>query len=274
MESLLSVDRIAFRYGDIPVLEEVSLELQPGSFTGLVGPNGSGKTTLLRIAAGLLRPDRGTVRLCGRPMEKLSRAQVARQLALLPQSPKLPATFTAWDLVLMGRTPFLGFLGREGVRDIAAAERAMEMARCQHLAERRMEELSGGEQQRVLMARALAQEPEVLLLDEPTAHLDMQHQIALIDLVAEQVDGGMAALGVFHDLNLAACYCHRLAVLSQGRLVAEGTPEQVLTADILREVFQVDLCLIPHPRGGVPAVLPAGPRRAAPTSIAASGKGR
>lgn len=274
MESVLSVDRVAFQYGDVPVLRDVSLELLPGSFVGLVGPNGSGKTTLLRIAAGLLMPSRGSVKLRGQPMKKLSRMQVARQLALLPQSPNLPGAFTAWELVLMGRTPFLGFLGRESDRDIAAAERAMGLVQCQHMSDRRMEELSGGEQQRVLMARVLAQEPEVLLLDEPTAHLDMQHQIAVIDLVAELVEGGMAALGVFHDLNLAACYCDRLAVLSQGRLVAEGTPNEVLRADTLSEVFHVDLCLAPHPRGGAPAVLPPGRRRAAPTSLAAGRKSR
>jgi iron complex transport system ATP-binding protein len=274
MESVLSVDRVAFQYGETPVLREVSLELSAGCFMGLIGPNGSGKTTLLRIAAGLLKPSKGVVRLGEKPMERLSRVQVARQLALLPQSPNLPATFTAWELVLMGRTPFIGFLGHESSKDVAAAERAMGLAQCEQLADRRMEELSGGEQQRVLMARALAQEPTILLLDEPTAHLDMRHQIAVIDLVAELVEGGMAALGVFHDLNLAASYCHRLAVLSQGRLVADGTPGEVLRADTLSEVFHVDLCLTPHPRGGVPAVLPPGPRRGAPASITAARKGR
>jgi iron complex transport system ATP-binding protein len=261
MKSVLSLESVAFQYGDVPVLNGVSLELEPGCFLGLVGPNGSGKTTLLRIAAGLVRPSGGTVRLNGRHVEEMSRAQVARHIALLPQSPNLPGTFTAWELVLMGRTPFLGFLGRESERDLAAAERAMGLAQCEHLSDRKMGELSGGERQRVLMARALAQEPEILLLDEPTAHLDIQHQIAAIDMVADLVAGGMAALGVFHDLNLAACYCHRLAVLSQGRLRAAGTPEEVLRADILREVFQVDLCLSPHPQGGAPAVFPPLPRR-------------
>lgn len=274
MENVLSLDGIGFQYGDAPVLEDVSLRLSPGCFLGLVGPNGSGKTTLLRIAAGLLKPDRGSVRLNGQPMGKLGRVQVARHLALLPQSPNLPATFTAWELVLMGRTPFIGFLGRETKRDVAAAERAMGLAQCQHLAGRRLEELSGGERQRVVLARALAQEPEVLLLDEPTAHLDMQHQIAVIDLVADLVEGGMTALGVFHDLNLAACYCHRLAVLSGGRVVAEGPPEDVLKADTLRDVFRVDLCLTPHPMGGVPAVLPPAPRWATPPITAIGRKGR
>lgn len=260
MKSSLSLDRIAFRFEDAPVLQGVSLELSPGSLLGLVGPNGSGKTTLLRLAAGLLKPTRGRVILDGEPMERMSRGEIARRLALLPQNPNLPPSFTAWEVVMMGRTPFLGFLSREGAADRAIVGRAMEMARCRHLAERRMEELSGGERQRVIMARALAQQPEVLLLDEPTTHMDLQHQIAVVELVAELVRGGLAALGVFHDLNLAACYCTCLAVLSQGRLVAVGTPEEVLTPELLSEVFQVELCLTSHPEGGMPAVLPPGPR--------------
>ncbi len=262
MKTTLVLDDVAFSFGDAPVLEGVSLGVQPGSFLGLVGPNGSGKTTLLRLAAGLLKPTRGTVRLGGLPMSSMGRGEVARKLALLPQSPNLPPSFTAWELVLMGRTPFLGFLARESAADRAIVDRAMEMARCSHLADRRVEDLSGGERQRVIMARALAQQPEVLLLDEPTTHMDLEHQIAVTELVVEMVRGGLAALGVFHDLNLAACYCTHLAVLHQGRLAAVGTPEEVLTPELLSEVFRVELCLTRHPEGGVPAVLPPGTRRA------------
>lgn len=262
MNAALTANDVAFNYGDAQVLKGVSLDVAPGSFVGLVGPNGSGKTTFLRVVAGLLKPTRGTVSLCGLPMAEMSRVEVARKLALLPQSPGLPPTFTAWELVLMGRTPFLGFLGRERQCDLAAAERAMGLADCSHLADRRVEELSGGERQRVLLARALAQEPEVLLLDEPTAHLDLQHQVTVVELVAGLVAGGMAALGVFHDLNLAASYCDRLAVLSEGRLTAVGWPEEVLVASTLSEVFHVELSLLPRPEGGAPAVLPPLPRRA------------
>ncbi len=260
MDSALSLDRVAFRFEDAPLLEEVSLEVAPGSFLGLLGPNGAGKTTLLRIAAGLLKPHRGTVSLWGQPLEGMSRREVARQLALLPQSGNLPPSFTARELVLMGRTPYLGFLAQEGAADEAIVDRAMELARCRHLADRRAEELSGGERQRIMMARALAQQPKVLLMDEPTTHMDLRHQIATIQLVVELVQDGLAALGVFHDLNLAACYCSHLAVLSCGRLVAAGTPEEVLTPSLLSEVFQVDLCLTSHPQGGVPAVLPPASR--------------
>lgn len=256
---MLSLDRVGFRYGEVPILDGVSLRLEAGSFLGLVGPNGSGKTTLVRIAAGLLKPTEGTVAVGGRPVRGMSRTELARQVALLPQNGYLPPSFTAREVVLMGRTPFLGLLGREGPVDFAAVDRAMEMARCRDLADRRLGELSGGERQRVLMARALAQEPRLLLLDEPTAHMDMEHQIAVAELVVRLVRGGMAALGVFHDLNLAACYCHRIAVLSRGRIVAEGPPWEVLTVRLLSEVFRVDLCLTTHPRVDLPAVLPPGP---------------
>jgi iron complex transport system ATP-binding protein len=261
MDSLLSLSGVDFRYGEKPVLQQVSLGLPRGHFLGLVGPNGSGKTTLLRLAAGLLKPLSGRVMLAGRSLEEMGRAQIARQLALLPQSANLPPSFTVWELVLMGRTPYVGFLGRETPADIAAVERAIAMARCEQLADRRAEELSGGERQRVLLARALAQEPEVLLLDEPTAHLDLQHQIGVLELVSEMAREGLAVLAVFHDLNLAACYCDRLAMLSEGRLIAEGAPEKVLTRELLGRLFQVDLCLTQHPAGPIPAVLPAGPRR-------------
>lgn len=256
MDNALSIENVTFKFDDRPVLRGVSLELPAGGFLGLVGPNGSGKTTLLRIAAGLLKPSAGGVKLMGRPLEGMSRGELARQLALLPQGTTLPGNFTVWELVLMGRTPYMDLLGRERAADTEIVERAMEMAHCRQLADRRADELSGGERQRVLMARALAQQPRVLLLDEPTAHLDLLHQIAVVELVAELAREGVAALGVFHDLNLAACYCTHLAVLSQGRLVSVGEPREVLTAELLAEVFEVDLCLTSHPEGGPAVLLP------------------
>jgi iron complex transport system ATP-binding protein len=258
VDPVLSIRNVTFQYGSAPVLKGASLEVRSGSFLGLLGPNGSGKTTLLRIAAGLLKPGGGSVAVCGRPAVEMSRAEMARHLALLPQSPTLPLTFIARDLVMMGRTPFLGLLGRESREDLLIVERAMEMARCGDLAERRLEELSGGERQRVLLARALAQEPRVLLMDEPTAHMDMRHQIGVADLVVDLVRDGLAAVGVFHDLNLAACYCDRVAVLHRGTIVVEGPPAEVMREGLLSHVFGVDLCLVDHPRSPVPAVLPPG----------------
>lgn len=258
MAPLLAVSKVRFRYDQAPILEEVSLELEAGCFLGLVGPNGSGKTTLLRLAAGLLKPQAGVVLLRGEQVGRMPRSRLAREMALLPQTPRLPGSFTARELVMMGRTPFLGFLSREGPEDLEAVERAMEMADCQDMADRKLEELSGGEIQRVLMARALAQQPRLLLLDEPTAHMDMHHQIAVAELIVKLTRGGMAALGVFHDLNLAACYCHRVAVLFRGRVLALGAPEEVMTPAILREAFGNGFVVTTHPSLNVPVVLPAG----------------
>ncbi len=258
MESSLFLDKVAYQFGDTPVLQEVSLWLEAGDFLGLIGPNGSGKTTLLRLAAGLLKPTAGRVLLGGQPMERMRRGEIARRLALLPQNPNLPSAFTVRDVVSMGRTPFLGFLARESPSDREIVDQAMETVQCQQLAGRRVEELSGGERQRVMMARVLAQQPQQLLLEEPTTHMDLQYQVATTELVVELVRSGLAALGVFHDLNLAACYCTHLAVLSHGRLRAVGTPKEVLTPQLLAEVFGVELCLTAHPEGGMPAVLPRG----------------
>jgi len=260
MEAELLLDGVDLDFGGRQVLRGVSFQLRRGCLLGLIGPNGSGKTTILRVSAGLLKPTRGKVVLGGRPIERMSRREIAQRLALLPQNPGLPPSFTAWDVAMMGRTPFMGFLSREGATDRSIVHRAMEMARCRELADRRMEELSGGERQRVVMARVLAQQPSVLLLDEPTTHMDLQHQIAMVELVAELARGGMAALAVFHDLNLAASYCTQLAVLSKGQLVAMGAPEEVLSSRLLSEVFNVELCLAPHPMGGTPAILPPGAR--------------
>ncbi len=261
MEASLSLHGVEFRYGEQSVLAGVSLDLSAGCFLGLIGPNGSGKTTMVRLAAGLLKPSRGEVILDGRNIAQMGRDEVARTVALLPQNPSLPPAFTASELVLMGRTPYLGVLGGERAADVVAAQRAMEMASCSHLAERRVGELSGGERQRVMLARALAQQPRVLLLDEPTAHMDVQHQVAAVELAAGLAEKGLAVLGVFHDLNLAACYCHRIAVLSEGRLVALGAPDEVLRPELLARVFRVELSIAAHPRTGVPMALPPGPRR-------------
>ena len=240
MKAVLSIDNVFFDYGETPVLHGVSLDVKPGSFVGLIGPNGSGKTTLLRISAGLLNPSRGRVLLDGQPVRMMNRGQLANRLTILPQGATLPPYFTVWELVMMGRTPYISFLGREGPADIAAVESAMELAHCRELADRRIGELSGGEQQRVLMARALAQQPKVLLLDEPTAHMDMQHQITVVELVASLVEQGTTALGVFHDLNLAARYCHHIGLLSKAGWWRR-TPEKVLTSDLLSAVFRVNL---------------------------------
>jgi iron complex transport system ATP-binding protein len=176
-EWLLEAQRVSFAYNGQPVLKDVELQVPPGQIVGIIGPNGAGKSTLIKILSRLLPPDKGHISLGGMDLTSWDHAQLARHLAVVPQGAKLPETFTAWEVVLMGRTPYLGLLGNETATDMAIAQRAMEETNTWHLASRLIGQLSGGERQRVVMARALAQEPRVLLLDEPTLHLDINHQL-------------------------------------------------------------------------------------------------
>jgi iron complex transport system ATP-binding protein len=237
---MLRFEGISFAYGARPVLEDVSAEFRAGEFFGILGPNGSGKTTLLKIAAGLLRPERGRVLCGGKDLAAQRPRQVAREIAYLAQEAGLELPYRVSEVVLLGRTPHLGPLGFAGAEDVAAAREALALTGCLDLAARRIHELSGGERQRVFLARALAQSPKVLLLDEPTAHLDLHHQIALHDLLRDRNRAGLTVVSVLHDLNLAAQYCERILLLSQGRVFALGTVEEVLTYSNVRTVFAVE----------------------------------
>jgi len=244
--------------GPIEALSGASLVLRPGEILALVGPNGSGKTTLIRALTGVVTPSAGSVRLSGRDVSAMSEVEVARLAAVVPQDPLLPATFSALDCVLMGRTPHLRLLQQEGPHDIEVARRAMLATQTWELAARPVGELSGGERQRVIVARALAQETPVLLLDEPTAHLDIGHQGAVLELMRGFTrNAGKAVLAVVHDLTLAAHYCDRLVVLRAGRVAAKGAPGEVLTPELLRAVYGVPVAIVPHPQTGRPVVAPS-----------------
>ena len=255
---MLQLKDLSFGFGDQPVLLCVDLEVGPGEMVGLLGPNGAGKSTLLRLITRGLRPQGGQVMLDGTEVSSLSRQELARRVALLPQAPVLPPAFTALEIVLMGRTPHLRLLQMEGRRDLEVIHQAMLATRTWEFAQRRVDELSGGERQRVILARALAQEAPLLLLDEPTAHLDVAHQTATFDLVRSLLGQGLvrAVLGAIHDLTLAAQYCDRLYLLSGGRILSQGSPAQVLTVEHIAQAYQTEVCILPHPRYGTPAVLP------------------
>jgi iron complex transport system ATP-binding protein len=259
---LLEVEHVTFGYGGAPVVSGALLAIWPGRFVGLLGPNGSGKSTLLRLAAGLLHPQQGSVRLDGRPLRSLGRTAIARQVALVPQQPLTPEAFTGWDIVMAGRTPHQGILRGTSPLDAAIVQRALALVDATHLIDRRAGEISGGERQRLLLARALAQEPTVLLLDEPTAHLDLTHQLDILDLVLRLAgENDLAILGVFHDLNLAAAYCDELSLMRDGRILAHGTPETVLSADWIATVYGLeDITVVPHPESGRPVILPPAAR--------------
>jgi iron complex transport system ATP-binding protein len=251
----LAFEGVGARIGDREILRAVDLALEPGEILVLVGANGAGKTTLFRIASRVRAADSGRVTVAGRPVESLSRPELARQLAVVPQEVAVTFPFRVGEVVLMGRSPHLGVLGFETRKDVALAEDAMARVGIAELADRSILDLSGGERQLVTIARALTQDPQVLLLDEPTAHLDLRHRIDVLNLVREFVSRGRSALVVSHDLNLAARAADRMALLGGGSVLALGTPADVLTPAHLRDVFSIDAEVVPAP-DGVPLVIP------------------
>ncbi len=253
---MLALDHLTVHYDSRPVLRDITLSVCPGEMLALIGPNGAGKSTLIRAASGVLRPARGCVTIDGRDVHRWPPEVRARWIAVVPQAVHLPEAFITLDTVLMGRTPYLGWLGRESEADRAIALAAMQRTCTADLAERRIGELSGGEQQRVLIARALAQSAPILLMDEPTAHLDLRHQVGILSLVRDLADGeNLAVLVALHDLNLAARFADRAALLVDGELRALGAPDQVLTPDHLSAAYGLPIGVIPHPAHGTPLVL-------------------
>lgn len=252
----LRVCGVTLGYGNRIVLRDIDLEVKPGEMVGIIGPNGCGKSTLIRGITRLITPRSGQIFINGQNIAKMSRGDLARVIAVVPQNPALPELFTAFEVVLMGRTPHLSRFGYEGERDLAITWRAMEATQTIAFAERRVGELSGGEKQRLTIARALAQQPEVILLDEPTAHLDISHQIETLDLFRELcLERGLVAVAASHDLNLAAQYCDRLVMLSQERIYCQGTPRQVINPQNIKQVYGAEVYVYPHPVNNLPATL-------------------
>ena len=247
--SVLSVAELCVRFDAVTILDHVNLTIERGEMVGLVGPNGSGKTTFLRAISGLVPAD-GEVVLDGVDLKKLDARGVAQRVAQVPQSTSLDAGLglLSEEVVLAGRAPHLGRFEWETAHDRAVAGRAMRLTGTAAYAERLAAELSGGERQRVFLARALAQEPRLLLLDEPTANLDLGHQVRVLEMVRGLVEGArVAALAAIHDLEHAARFCTRLVLLHQGRIVADGPPQSVLTPELLRRVYAVSAVVEPNP---------------------------
>ena len=260
--ALVEAEGVGFAYGHRAVFEGVALAVRSGELVALCGPNGAGKSTLLRLLLGLHAPSAGQVRLGGEPVTTLSRRQIARRAALLPQDAPVDLPLTVREVVALGRLPHLERFQPEGVADARAVERALEATDVASLAERPVAELSGGERQRVHLARALAQEAPLLLLDEPIAGLDLAHQLQALDLLRTIVDAGRGALVALHDLSLAARRCDRLIFLAEGRIRADGAPAVVLTPEALAEVFAVR-AEVRFDGDGRPFVLPHEPLRGA-----------
>jgi iron complex transport system ATP-binding protein len=253
----LAAEDLRLAYDDRVVVDGLDLTLTDGSFTAIVGPNGCGKSTLLRALGRLLRPATGQVLLDGRSIARTPTREVARVLGLLPQTPVAPAGLTVADLVARGRHPHQSWLRQWSREDEAVVAEALRWTDMADLGDRPVDELSGGQRQRAWISMALAQETDLLLLDEPTTYLDLSHQIDVLELVARlHAERGRTIVVVLHDLNLAARYAQRLVAMRDGVLVASGTPHEVLTERLLADVFDLEARVVPDPVAGTPMVVP------------------
>ncbi len=253
--SIISAENLSSAYGDNIVLHDISIEVQPGDFYGVIGPNGSGKSTLLKTLTGILKPVAGRVRIYGRDIAHLCPREIARKIAAIPQEISILFPFTAEEIVAMGRHPHIRRFGGESERDLKVIERSMKDTETFSLAGRYMDELSGGERQRVIIARALCQEPEALLLDEPTSHLDINHQVEVFELLTElNRKRNLAVFVVSHDLNLCAEYCRELIIIKDGRIHRRGAPKEILTEETVREVYETEVSILANPKSEAPIV--------------------
>lgn len=256
MSAALTAENLSLSYGGSVVLDQVSVSVEMGEFFVVIGSNGAGKTSLLRCLAGLARPSAGTVTVLGKVLAGYSRRQLALVMAMVSQQAVTDFPFTVRETVLMGRSPHLGLLDREGAADRRLAEQAMVFTDVVELADRRLDQLSGGERQRVMLARAICQEPRIILLDEPTAALDPGHQVHFMDLMERlRRERGITVVMVSHDLNLAAMYAQRVLLLQKGRQVACGAPAEVFCRDLLAASYGCDF-LVELAAGAVPRITP------------------
>jgi len=265
----LSVQNLSFDYGKTSILKDIQFSLQSGEVLGIIGPNGAGKSTIVKLLTRILKAKTGSISLNNQDITKLSRLELAKHIAVVPQASDLPEAFTAQEIVMMGRTPHLGFLTNESEADYALvekmmkrtdtwkfAERSIDSLDTWKFAERSIDSLSGGEKQRVLLARALVQEPKYLLLDEPTNHLDLRYQVEVLQYVQAEVKQGVGALVVLHDLNLAARACQRILVLHNGSIVAQGKPNEILTTELIQNVYGAQVSIFTQPDTGETVVMP------------------
>jgi len=248
---IFAIDHLTAAYGRRDVLHDLSFTLEPGLFYGLIGPNGSGKTTLLDLMLANLTPRAGTTLFNGQPVEEFSRRELARQIALVPQDFRINFDFTVFEVVMMGRHPHIPRFANPSAADLAVVDRVLAELEISGLQERLVTQLSGGEKQRVIVARALAQETPVLILDEATSNLDIQHSLQIFQVLKRRcLEQGSTVIAAIHDLNFAAAYCDGILLLNQGRLVTSGPPCEVLNSARLHEVFAIDCQAYTEPFSG------------------------
>ncbi len=252
---MIDLRSLSFRYRQEWVLKEISLRIEKGEFIGVIGPNGSGKSTFLKILCRLLSPQEGDILLDTVPLKEMTQREIAKKIAIVPQEAYSLFPFRVIEIVLMGRSPYLGHLLFEGSKDLEMVKRAMDWTGILSIGERYMDELSGGERKRVFIARALAQEPEIILLDEPTANLDIHHQVDFLHLIVSlNRDRGLTIVMASHDLNIASEYCDRLILLQEGRIYKMGSPRDVITRETIEAVYGCRVWVDENPISGMPRI--------------------
>jgi iron complex transport system ATP-binding protein len=255
MKFAVNIDNLDYTFGRRKVLRNLSFDISKGIVFMIIGPNGSGKTTLMKLIAGILKLQKGQINIFEHQIQSYPRRALARTVALVPQALPVDFPFTVFEAVMMGRAPHLNVLGIAGQTDAAIAEEAMAFTNIDQLADRKLDQLSGGEQQRVFIARAICQQPEIILLDEPTASLDLSHQVQMLDLMEKlKKEKGMTVVMVSHDVNLAAMYCDQLLLLNEGRIASLGMPHEVLTYQTLEETYGCKLLVDESPLGEFPRI--------------------
>jgi iron complex transport system ATP-binding protein len=255
MKPSINVKNLSHSFGETPVLKNVSFQVPQRDFFIIIGPNGSGKTTLMKVISGILKPQNGELEILDRPIDQYHRKALAKTIAFVPQMTFADFPFTVTEIVLMGRSPYLGMLGIEQKNDLEVANQAIAFTGLENLAHRKLDQLSGGEQQRVFIARAICQEPDIILLDEPTASLDLAYQVRIMDLMEKlKTEKGITVVMVSHDVNLAAMYADHLMLLHKGQVVCQGLPDEVLTYKTLEETYGCTLLVDESPLGNFPRV--------------------
>lgn len=262
MESLLKIFNLSGGYGQRTVIKDISLKIHKGDFMGLIGPNGCGKTTLLRLLSKIIHPQNGVVYLEGKEIAKMGLKEFCKKASFVQQDTLINFPFTVFEIVLMGRIPHLKRLQQETKKDLDIVNNALEMTDTLSLKDKFINELSSGERQRVIIAKALAQEPSLLFLDEPTSHLDIGHQIQILDLLSRlNRQNNLTILIVMHDLNLASEYCNRLVLLNEGKIFKEGQPRDVLTYQNIEAVYKTIVVVNDNPISSKPYVILVASRR-------------
>jgi iron complex transport system ATP-binding protein len=255
MNTAINVKNLSHSFGEHLVLKNISFQVPTKDFFIVIGPNGSGKTTLMKVLSGILKPQTGRLEILNHAIDRYQRKALARAIAFVPQMLSADFPFTVFEMVLMGRSPYLGILGLEEEEDMEIARQAIAFTGMENLAHRKLDQLSGGEQQRVFISRAICQEPDVILLDEPTASLDLAYQVRIMDLMERlKIEKGITVVMVSHDVNLAAMYADHLLLIHDGQVLCQGFPEEVLTYKTLEEAYGCTLLVDESPLGKFPRV--------------------